>query len=49
VVAQMVQQKQQADAQDLRTQQIQNAGNAAQSMGEAVKSFQGGQGVAAAA
>jgi hypothetical protein len=48
-VAAIVQAKQQAQDQALRTQQIQNAGNAAESLGNAVKSFQGGQGVAAAA
>jgi hypothetical protein len=40
-VAQIAQAKQQQQNQALRTQQIQNAGNAAQSMGAAVKSFQG--------
>lgn len=41
VVAQINQEKQQQQQQALRTQQIQNAGNAAESMGNAVKSFQG--------
>lgn len=40
-VAQITAAKQQQQAQALRTQQIQNAGNAAQSLGQAVKSFQG--------
>jgi hypothetical protein len=48
-VAAIVQAKQQQDAAALRTQQIQNAGNAAESLGNAVKSFQGGPGVAAPA
>ena len=41
VVAQIAQAKQQQQEQALRTQQIQNAGNAAQSLGQAVKTFQG--------
>jgi hypothetical protein len=45
--AKQQQQRQQAAA--LQTQQIQNAGNAAQAVGEAVKSFQGGAGPAMAA
>lgn len=40
-VAQITQAKQEQQAQALRTQQIQNAGNAAQSLGNAVKTFQG--------
>lgn len=38
-VEQMVQAKQAQDASALRTQQIQNAGNAAQSMGDAINTF----------
>lgn len=48
-VAQIVKQHQAQQAAALQTQQIQNAGNAAESVGNAVKSFQGGAGVAAAA
>lgn len=40
-VAAIAQAKQEQQEQALRTQQIQNAGNAAESMGNAVKSFQG--------
>ncbi|HEY1900780.1 MAG TPA: portal protein [Steroidobacteraceae bacterium] len=45
-VDQIVQEKQQAQQSALQTQQIQNAGNAAQSLGQAVKTFQGGAGAA---
>jgi Bacteriophage head to tail connecting protein len=40
--AELAQEQQQQQATALRTQQIQNAGSAAQSLGEAVKTFQGG-------
>lgn len=43
----IVQQKSQEQQSALQTQQIQNAGNAAQAMGQAVKTFQGGSGAAA--
>lgn len=46
-VQQIVAAKQQEQQSALQTQQIQNAGNAAQSLGQAVKTFQGGAGAAA--